>query len=162
MNDSDGSALDEDAAFTDRLRRWKERYDDACVFAPVPMWWPWPLEVVAVDDGDPDTGLVVIGLEPFLWPGETSEETGRPYAKLVRQRIGEPRYSYGWPGLAGLTPEDDDEPVSAYAWQDDRWRWTVFVSGNRRLDDAELARIRTSLDPDHQFPQGVSSFRPWS
>ena len=160
---------DEDAAFADRWRRWEARYRDRCVSAPVPMWWPWPLERVVIDDGDPDTGLIVVGLEPFLWPGESSADAGHPDAKLVRQRAGEAPYSFGWPGLAWMTPEeiqhdagdDPPAPVFAHTWQADRWQWTIFTSGSRRLTGAEVARIREKLDPDHQLPQGAAEYRPW-
>ncbi len=170
---SDWAGEDADAAFVERRQRWQERYDGACVFAPVPMWWPWPLERVTVDDGDPDTGLVVVDLEPFLWPGETCADAGRPHAKLVRRRHGEPPYAYGWPGLARMTTEDiaalDEQgeepeltPVFVHDWQDGRWQWTVFICGVRELTDTELSRIRQKLDPDYQLPQDVSSFRPWA
>lgn len=166
---------DEDAAFFERWQRWQARYADACIFAPVPMWWPWPLEQVTVHDGDPDTGLVVVDLEPFLWPGETCADAGYPYAKLVRQRAGEPPYSFGWPGFAWMTPEQfaavhqaeaengdpEPTPVFAHTWKDGRWQWTVFICGIRQLTNAEVTRIRERLEPTWQFPQGVSSFRPW-
>ncbi|MET9221520.1 hypothetical protein ABZX65_22470 [Streptomyces sp. NPDC003300] len=174
MSENTGeSALgeDEDAAFFDRLRRWQARYDDGAMVGPMPRWWPWPLEEVTFDDGDPDSGLIVIGLEPVLAPRHSAAEAGRPYAKLARQPAGEPPYRFGWAGLAwGLPPLTEEEaaeleaepldPVVAYSWHEADWQWHLFTNGGqRRLTAAEVTRIRENLDHDHRFPPGFSSFR---
>jgi hypothetical protein len=173
MNGSrgEGAFEDGDAAFVDRLRRWQARYGDGDVVGPMPGWWPWPLDEVTFDDGDPDTGLMVIGLGPVLAPWSTAAEAGRPYAKLARQPAGEPPYRYGWAGLAwGLPPLTQEEaeevtepeaepldPVFAYSWHEGPWQWHLFTNGGqRRLTAAEVARIRENLDHAHRFPPGFS------
>jgi hypothetical protein len=173
MSESAGKGAlgaDEDAAFVERLRRWQARYADGSVAGPMPGWWPWPLEEITFDDGDPDTGLIVIGLEPVLGRC-TAAEAGRPYAKLARQPTGEPPYRYGWPGLAwglpALTEEEAAEleaqpwdPVFAHGWREGRWQWHLFTNGGqRRMTTAEVSRIRENLHHEHQFPPGWSSFR---
>jgi hypothetical protein len=168
-----GDALGEgeDAAFVNRLRRWQAHYGDGPVLGPMPGWWPWPLEEVTFRDGDPDTGLIVIQLEPVLAPGQTAAEAGRPYAQLARQPASEPPYCFGWAGLAwGLPPLAEEEaaeleaeppdPVFVDSWREGRWQWHLFTNGGqRRLTTTEVACIRENLDQNHRFPSGFASLQ---
>lgn len=132
MDDADRLAQDRDA-------RWEAHYAGRTFSAPVPAWWPWPVAEFTRQDGDPDTGMIAMMIEPEYDPEP------RGLAMLVRQPAGEPSYDFGWPGLA-WEPEDDPETeVSAQQWDEDEWRWTIFVCGPP-FSAADTDRIRASIE----------------
>lgn len=97
------------------------------------------MDVIGLRDGDPDSGLIVLDIEP------AHADPLNASGVLVRQPASDAPYEYGWPGLA-WTPEDDPEtPVSAHQWDDGPWRWIIFVTG-AALSDADVARIRDSIE----------------
>jgi hypothetical protein len=135
------SERDADALAVERRHRWLERYKGGTFAAPVPTWWPWAYDEVSFRDGDPQTGLIAMDIEPA--PGARS-------AVLVRQPIGEEPYSYGWPELAWHPDYDPETTVHAHQWAEGDWQWTIFVIG-RPLTEAEITRIRSSIEW-HELP----------
>ncbi|MFB8416962.1 hypothetical protein ACFC63_15800 [Streptomyces albidoflavus] len=129
---------DEDLLAAERYARWQRRYEGKRITLPVPRWWPWPVDEVGFRDGDPDSGMIAVDIEPAHQPGAQS-------GVLVRQPVGERPYEHGWPGLAWHPEDDPETPVHVHAWREDSWDWRLFVTG-RPLTDLEVARIRDSVE----------------
>lgn len=134
--DDEGRA---DRLALDREARWRAHYAGRTFSAPVPTWWPWPVTEVCRGDGDPDTGMITMMIEPEYAPEQ------RPLAMLVRQPAGEPPYDLGWPALAWKPEIDPETQVSAHQWDEDEWRWTIFVC-DPPFSQEEVDRIRASIE----------------
>ncbi|MCX4749119.1 hypothetical protein OG455_27025 [Kitasatospora sp. NBC_01287] len=92
---------------------------------PIPAAWPGALNRPSPIDGDPETGYLVLDLDPVPVPD------GFTGAQLIRQPLTDPPYRTGWAS---------DPRTYLHRWRDASWQWTVLVTG-RPLTPAELGRL---------------------